>query len=139
MMSTSESESSIDDFLEMLAQQHNGKFCSFFSKARERTRDLFIFTNFSLTFPLSHSRSPNQGILKGGEYHCTIDLLFDWFAISCMTTNNFCFYLQNRLIQASQKGGQQYSDTSPFSNPSPNDHFIRRSSKCSFETEHSRP
>ncbi len=34
-----------------------------------------------------------------------------------MTTNNFCFYLQNRLIQTSQTGGQRYSDTSPFSIP----------------------
>jgi hypothetical protein len=23
------------------------------------------------------------------KYHCTIDLLFDWFGISCMTTDNF--------------------------------------------------
>ena len=29
----------------------------------------------------------------------------------------FCFYLQNRLIQTSQTGGQWYSDTSPFSIP----------------------
>ncbi len=29
----------------------------------------------------------------------------------------FCFYLQNRLIQTSQTGGQQYSDASPFSIP----------------------
>jgi hypothetical protein len=36
-----------------------------------------------------------------------------------MTTDNFCFYLQNRLIQTSQTGGQQYSDTSPFSIPWP--------------------
>jgi hypothetical protein len=34
-----------------------------------------------------------------------------------MTTYNFCFYLQNRLIQTSQTGGQWYSDTSPFSIP----------------------
>ncbi len=34
-----------------------------------------------------------------------------------MTTHNFCFYLQNWLIQTSQTGGQQYSDTSPFSIP----------------------
>jgi hypothetical protein len=54
---------------------------------------------------------------KGGKYHCTIDLLFDWFGISCMTTDNFCFYLQNRLIQTSQTGGQQYTDISPFSIP----------------------
>ncbi len=52
-----------------------------------------------------------------GKYHFTIDLLFDWFGISCMTTDNFCFYLENRLIQTSQTGGQRYSDTSPFSIP----------------------
>ncbi len=51
------------------------------------------------------------------KYHCTIDLLFHWFGISCMTTDNFCFHLQNRLIQTSQTGGQQYSDTYPFSIP----------------------
>jgi hypothetical protein len=34
-----------------------------------------------------------------------------------MTTDNICYYLQNRLIQTSQTGGQQYSDTSPFSIP----------------------
>jgi hypothetical protein len=34
-----------------------------------------------------------------------------------MTTDNFCFYLQNRLIQTSQTGGQWYSDTSRFSIP----------------------
>jgi len=49
-----------------------------------------------------------------GKYHCTVDLLFYWFGISCMTTDNFCFYLQNRLIQTSQTGGQWYSDTSPL-------------------------
>jgi hypothetical protein len=32
-----------------------------------------------------------------------------------MTTDNLCFYLQNRLIHTSQTGGQWYSDTSPFS------------------------
>jgi hypothetical protein len=34
-----------------------------------------------------------------------------------MTTDNFCFHLQNRPIQTSQTGGQQYSDTFPFSIP----------------------
>jgi len=58
-----------------------------------------------------------QRILKGGKYQCTVDLLFDWFGISCMTTDNFCFYLQNRLIQTNQTGGQWYSDTSPLSIP----------------------
>jgi hypothetical protein len=49
-----------------------------------------------------------------GEYHCAVDLLF---GISCMITDHFCFYLQNRLIQTSQTGGQLYNDTSPFSVP----------------------
>jgi hypothetical protein len=52
-----------------------------------------------------------------GKYHCTVDLLFDWFGISCMTSDNFCFNLLNRLIQTSQIGGQWYSDLSPFSIP----------------------
>jgi hypothetical protein len=34
-----------------------------------------------------------------------------------MTTANFCFYLQNRLIPTGQTGGQLYIDTSPFSVP----------------------
>ncbi len=34
-----------------------------------------------------------------------------------MTSEYFCFYLQNRLFQTSQTGGQWYSDTSPFSIP----------------------
>jgi hypothetical protein len=34
-----------------------------------------------------------------------------------MITDNFCFYLQIRLIQTNQTGGQWYSDTSPFSIP----------------------
>ncbi len=47
-------------------------------------------------------------------YCCPVDLLFDWFGIICMTTDNFYFYLQNRLIQTGQTGGQLYSDTSPL-------------------------
>jgi len=34
-----------------------------------------------------------------------------------MTTDDFCFYLQNTLIQTSQTGGQLYSDTSHLSIP----------------------
>jgi hypothetical protein len=52
---------------------------------------------------------------KGGKYHCSIDLLFDWFGIGCMAIDIFCSYLQNRFIQTGQTGGQLYSDTSPFS------------------------
>jgi hypothetical protein len=52
-----------------------------------------------------------------GKYRVTIDLLFDWFGISCMTTDKFCFYFQDRLIQTRKTGGQQYNDTSPFCIP----------------------
>ncbi len=58
-----------------------------------------------------------SGNTKRGKYHCTDYLLFDWFGISCMTTDNYCFYLQNRLIQEGQTEGQWYSDTAPFSIP----------------------
>jgi len=49
------------------------------------------------------------GNIKRWKYHCTIGLLFDGFGV---TTDNFCSYLQNRLIQISQTGGQRYCDTS---------------------------
>jgi hypothetical protein len=57
----------------------------------------------------------SQGILKGeiSLYHwppvwLVWNKLYDYW--------HFCFfYLQNRLIQTSQIGGQQYSDTSPLS------------------------
>ncbi len=63
----------------------------------------------------AHIEHMYKAVRWSREYY-TVDLLFDWFGISCMTTDNFYFYLQNRLIQTSQAGGQQYSDTSPFSN-----------------------
>jgi hypothetical protein len=34
-----------------------------------------------------------------------------------MATDDFSFYVQNRLIQTGQTGGIWYSDTSPFSIP----------------------
>ncbi len=60
---------------------------------------------------------PRQGTLNGEVSLLTVDLLFDWFGISCLTFDNFRFYLQNRLIQTGQTGGQRYSDTALFSVP----------------------
>ena len=57
-----------------------------------------------------------------------------------MTTDNFCFYLQNCLIQTSQIGGQWYNDTSPFSIPwfMPSDVSINNVIKlCFFVSEQS--
>ncbi len=56
-----------------------------------------------------------QGILKRS---ITVHLPLVWLVWNQLYDNwLFCFYLQNRLIQTSKTGGQQYSDTSPFSIP----------------------
>jgi hypothetical protein len=91
-------------------QRHNSFFPSSPTLPQSKPASLRMTRFFGMT---------NQG--KGGKYHCPIDLLFDWFEISCMTTDNFCFYLQNGQMQTSQTGGQWYSDTSPFSIPWSND------------------
>jgi hypothetical protein len=56
----------------------------------------------------------NAGNPKGGSINVPLT--------SCVTglesaVWQLTFFLQNRLIQTSQKGGQWYSDTSPFSIP----------------------
>jgi hypothetical protein len=73
---------------------------------------------------------PGPGNTKGGKYHCTIDVLFDRFGISCRTTDNFCFYYQNRIIQTSQTGGQRYRDTFPFSITWPGYQNLRARAEC---------
>jgi hypothetical protein len=50
-----------------------------------------------------------------GKYHCTIDLLFDWFGLVCFVNKNKNCQESYSWFQTIQKGGQQYSDTSPFS------------------------
>jgi len=57
-----------------------------------------------------------QGILKG-KYHCTIELLFDWFILVCFTNKNKNCQWSYSWFQTSQAGGQRYSDASPFSIP----------------------
>jgi len=56
----------------------------------------------------------NKEILKG-EASLPLTSCLTAFGISCVTTDNL--FLQNRLIQNSQTGGQWYSDTSPISIP----------------------
>jgi hypothetical protein len=60
---------------------------------------------------------PVPGNTKGGSITVPLTSYLTGFGISCMITDNFCFYLQNRLIQTSPTGGLWYSDTSPFSIP----------------------
>jgi hypothetical protein len=50
-----------------------------------------------------HSLSDTVGNTKGGSITVlSTSCLTGWFGISCMTTDNFCFYLQNRLSQTKQ-------------------------------------
>jgi hypothetical protein len=56
-----------------------------------------------------------QGIVKG--YHCTVDLLFDWFGLVCFANKNKICQLSYSRFQTSQARSQQYSFTSPFSVP----------------------
>ncbi len=58
-----------------------------------------------------------QGILKGGVYHCTVDLLFDWFGLAYFANKNNNCQLLYSLFQTSQTGGQRYIDASPFRIP----------------------
>ncbi len=57
-----------------------------------------------------------QGILRG-KYHCTIDLLFDWFGLVCFANKNKKCQLSYSWFLTSQTGGQWYSDTCAFSIP----------------------
>ncbi len=58
----------------------------------------------------------DRGILKG-KYHCTIDLLFDWFGLVCFENRKKNCLLSSSWFQNNQTGGQWYSNTSPFSIP----------------------
>ncbi len=65
--------------------------------------------------PGRNSLPDTSGNTKGGmKYHCTIDLLFDWFGLVGFTNKNENCQLPYSWFQTSQTGGQQYSDTSPF-------------------------
>ncbi len=57
------------------------------------------------------------GNAKGGKYHRTVDLLFDWFGLVCFVNKNNNSQLSYSWFQTSQTGGQRYSDTYPFSIP----------------------
>ncbi len=66
------------------------------------------------------SEGARQGILKEKYLYNWPPVWMVWNQLYdnhryLMTTDNFCFYLQNRLIQASKTGGQSYR--TPFSIP----------------------
>ncbi len=57
------------------------------------------------------------GNTKGGSITVPLTSCLTGLELAVWQLTFFVFYLQNRLIQTSQTGGQWYSDTSPFSIP----------------------
>jgi hypothetical protein len=57
------------------------------------------------------------GNTKGGSTTVPLTSCLTGLESAAWQLTIFCFYLQNRLIQTSQTGGQQYSDTSLISIP----------------------
>jgi hypothetical protein len=57
------------------------------------------------------------GNTKGGSITVPLTSCLTGLESAVWQLTIFCFYLQNRLIPTSQRGGQRYSDTSPFSIP----------------------
>jgi hypothetical protein len=57
------------------------------------------------------------GNTKGGSITVLLTSCLTGLESAVWQLTIFCFNLQNRLIQTSKTGGQQYSDASPFSIP----------------------
>ncbi len=51
------------------------------------------------------------------KYHCTVDLLFDWFGLVCFANKNKNCQLSYCWFHTNQTGGQRYNDSSLFSIP----------------------
>jgi hypothetical protein len=85
----------------------------------------FLVTNALAYYPATEvtqkfsiiSSKPEPGNTKGGSIIVQLTSCLTGLESAVWLQTNFCFYLQNRLIQTSHTGGQQYSDTSPFRIP----------------------
>jgi hypothetical protein len=81
---------------------HSGTLCQHKNMIKKKSRDKHSWQK--------RMQGTNQGILKGEVS------LYRWPPVWLVWNQLtiFVFYLQNRLIQTGQTGGQQYSDTSPL-------------------------
>jgi hypothetical protein len=63
----------------------------------------------SFDMDLTSAVGQKQGILKG-KYHCTVDLQYDWFGISCMTNDIllFLFAKQTNPNQSNRRSMVQW-------------------------------
>jgi hypothetical protein len=79
-----------------------------------------------------HLKFIYPGNTKGGSITVLLTSCLTGVKSAVWQLTIFVFYLQNRLIQTSQTGGQQYSNTSPFSIPWPIYQFHNSSFRKSF-------
>ena len=57
-----------------------------------RLGEFFILCNIDIALNGTRDEAENTHLLRKGKYHCTADLLFDWFGFSCFvveTINRF--------------------------------------------------
>jgi hypothetical protein len=85
--------------LAMLVESYNGQLFYLW---------LFNQTRYNVCFDREYLR---------GKYHCTVDLLFDWFGLVCFENKKQKLSVVIQLLPNQSRGGQQYSDTSFFSYP----------------------
>ncbi len=93
------------------------------------TKTFTLFDSSSVTKKkelVTSKHGANQGILKG-----SITVLLTSF-LTCLESalRQLTIFLQNRLIQTSQTGGQRYSDTSPLVFPGL---LLKPSERCSTQ------
>ncbi len=87
-----------------------------------RFSDAFLPCDFSATFSCdvrfwSAFLKVRSGNNKEGSITVPLTTCLTGFGSAVWQLKVFCFYMQCRLIQTSQTGGQWYSDTAPFSIP----------------------
>jgi hypothetical protein len=64
---------------------------------RQRVRQVRREVDVVASHLYEHKMTYTAGNTKGGSITVPFDLLFDWFGISCMTTDNFCFISKTDL------------------------------------------
>jgi hypothetical protein len=67
--------------------------------------------------PLVANRVGSSKEYYKGKHHCTIDLLFEWIGISCMTTHNFCFISKTDITEPVKQEVNRTVILPPFSIP----------------------
>ena len=107
------SKEAVISFCQKIQKSFRKKFCS---KSWKDGATTFRWMTFSRT-TFRKVTFVKSGYTKGGSITVLLTSCLTGLESAVWQLAIFCFYLQNRLIQTSQTGGQWYSDTSPFSIP----------------------